>query len=159
MVSRTESLPGFYPVRDLMQQLLADSFVRAPGTWSAASSASAFPYDLYEAGDDFLVRVALPGAQEQDLELAVNQGVLTLKGYRAFYTGEQEKQYRWHVRGLPEGTFQFSVMLPTAVDADHADATFDRGVLTIRLPKAEIAKTKRIAVTSTPQRTLTAQPS
>jgi HSP20 family protein len=147
MVSRNDSLPGFYPVRDLMNQLLADSVVRTPSPWSATSDAT-FPYDLYEAGDDFVVRVALPGAQESALELAVNQGVLTVKGYRAFYSGEQEKQYRWHARGLVEGNFQFSVLLPTAVDADHAEATLDRGVLTIRLPKADIAKTKRIAVTS-----------
>jgi HSP20 family protein len=147
MVSRSESPSGFFPVRDLMNQLLADSFVRTPSAWNA-TSATTFPYDLYEVGDDFVLRIALPGAQENELELAVHQGVLTLKGYRVFYSGEEEKQYRWHTRGLVEGNFQFSVMLPTAVDADHAEATFDNGILTIRLPKADIAKTKRIAVTS-----------
>jgi HSP20 family protein len=107
-----------------------------------------FPLDLYEAGEEFVLRVAIPGAQVESIELTLNQGVLSLKGYRSFYSGEEEKQYRWHIRGLGEGEFQFSVSMPVAVDANGATAEYEGGLLIIHLPKAETAKTKRINVTS-----------
>jgi HSP20 family protein len=146
MVSRLEPFGGFFPVRDVMNQLLNESFVRPSGQWAQATQSISFPLDLYEAGDEIVLRVAIPGAQPDSIELTLNQGVLSLKGYRSFYSGEEEKQYRWHIRGLSEGEFQFSVSLPTAVDADAARADYDGGLLIIHLPKAETAKTKRISV-------------
>jgi len=145
MVMRSDPLAGFFPVRDAITQLLNESVVRPSSQWGAATS---FPFDLYEAEDELVLRAAIPGAQAESIELTINQGVLSVKGYRAFYSGEQEKQYRWHVRGLSEGDFQLSVALPVSVDPAAAEATFDAGVLRIRLPKAELAKTRRIPVTS-----------
>jgi HSP20 family protein len=145
MVMRADPVAGFFPVRDAITQLLSESVVRPTSPWSTAAS---FPFDLYEAEDELVLRAAIPGAQAESIELTVNQGVLSVKGYRAFYSGEQEKEYRWHVRGLSEGDFQLSVALPVPVDAAAAVATFEGGVLHLRLPKAELAKTRRIPVTS-----------
>ena len=75
--------------------------------------------------------------------------LLRVKGYRHFYSGDQEKQYTWYTRGLPEGEFQFAVQLPTEVDGAQAEATYDQGVLTIRLPKAESVRPKRITIGGT----------
>jgi HSP20 family protein len=93
----------------------------------------------------------VPGVKEDQLELVINQGVLTVKGYRAFYSGDQEKQYTWHVRGLTEGNFQLSVALPTAVNADQAEASYEHGIITVTLPKAEAARAKRIAIKGAPK--------
>src|SRR5579862_4040352 len=100
MVSRMDPFAGFFPVRDVVNQLLNESVVRPPSQWSAAAS---FPFDLYEAEDELVLRAAIPGAQPESIELTINQGVLSLKGNRSFYSGEQEQHYRWHVRGLSEG--------------------------------------------------------
>jgi HSP20 family protein len=148
MVSRIDPFADFMPMRTLVDDLFSRAMVRPSSLWSTTGPAFAFPYDLYEADDELVLRAAIPGAQPESIELTINQGVLTLKGYRSFYSGEQEKQYRWHVRGLSEGEFQMRVALPLAVDPVQAEAAYDGGLLTIRLPKAETAKTRRIPVTS-----------
>jgi HSP20 family protein len=147
MVMRVDPFATLFPVRDAIAQLLNDSVVRPGSQWGLAGAVG-FPFDLYEAEDVLVLHAAIPGAQPDSIELTINQGVLTLKGYRSFYTGEQEKQYRWHTRGLSEGEFSLSVALPVPVDAAAADASYDAGMLTVRLPKAETAKTRRIPVGS-----------
>lgn len=146
MVARWDPFAEMVSLRDAMGRLVNDSFVRPGPAWTAAHAVSAFPFDMVESSDDVTIRVAIPGLDLNQIELTVTQGVLTLKGYRGFYSGDQEKQYTWHVRGLSEGNFQFAVALPTTVDAEHAEAGYDAGILTIRLPKAETVKARRIEV-------------
>ncbi len=152
MLTRWDPFAEMVSLREAMGRLVNESFVR-PNSQSPTALSAAFPFDVYEAGDQVLVRIAIPGADQDSIELTVNQGVLAIKGYRHFYSGDQEKQYTWHIRGLVEGPFQFAVVLPTMVDAEAADASYDNGLLTITLPKAESVKPKRIAVkgASTPE--------
>ncbi|MBI2761015.1 MAG: Hsp20/alpha crystallin family protein [Chloroflexi bacterium] len=146
MVARWDPFSEMVTLRDAMSRLVNESFVRPGPQWGTAGAVSPFPFDMCESADDVKVRVALPGIDPNQLELTITQGVLTLKGYRTFYSGDQEKQYTWHVRGLGEGNFQFAVALPTTVDAEHAEADYDAGILTIRLPKAETVKARRIEI-------------
>src|SRR5687768_10510742 len=100
MVARWEPFAEMMTLRDAMSRLVNDSVVRPGPQWGTASGSSAFPFDMCESADDVTVRVAIPGIDPSQLELTVTQGVLTLKGYRGFYSGDQEKQVTWHVRGL-----------------------------------------------------------
>jgi HSP20 family protein len=157
MLTRWNPFSEMISIREAMDRLFDESFVRPSSLWGSGMGFS-IPFDVYEAGDDIYVRAAVPGADPGALELTVNQGVLTIKGNRAPYTEqEQQQQYTWHHRGLPQGTFQFAVSLPTAVYADQAEAHYDAGIVTVRLPKVEAARSKRIAITvGTPQQALPA---
>jgi HSP20 family protein len=146
MLTRWDPFAEMQSLRGAMDRLFNESFVRPSSFWGAGTSAAHFPFDVYESGDEVYVRAAIPAVDPSQLEITVNQGVLTLKGYRSLYSGDQEKQYTWHVRGIGEGNFQFTVSLPTVVNADQAEAGYDAGILTVRLPKAETVRSRRIAV-------------
>lgn len=93
------------------------------------------PMDVYERADAFYIRAALPGVQEEDVELSIEKDVVTLKGnIRNDYQGEGTKVY---LLETPYGSFTRSVRLPEGCDATAAEARFERGVLTVRVPKAE----------------------
>lgn len=142
MVARWDPFAEMTSMRDAVNRLVNESWSRPTGL----TGASTVPFDLYESGDDIFVRIAAAGLEADRLDLMVNHGVLTVKGHRQFYTGDDEKGYTWHVRTLSEGAVQFAVSLPAAVNPDGAEASYDNGILTIRLPKAETVKAKRIAI-------------
>ena len=138
----------FVSLREAMDRLFNESMVRPNGTLGRSST----PYDLYETEDGLTFRFAVPGIRPEDVEITVVQGALTVKGTYP-QAGEEQKNWIWHVRGLPQtGEFQYAFRLPTVVDADRADATFENGILTLHLPKAEAAKPKRIQIGAPAQR-------
>jgi HSP20 family protein len=148
MLTRWDPFSELISMREAMNRLFEESFVRPGWLWREAGARAPLPYDLLERPDAVELRVALPGVDPNQLEVTVNQGVLTLKGERRFYTEDEERQYTWHVRGLPTGPFQLAVTLPTDVNAEEAQASYEHGVLTIRLPKAERVRPKRIEIRS-----------
>lgn len=148
MLTRWDPFSELISMREAMNRLFEESFVRPGWLWRETGARAALPYDLLERADAVELRVALPGVDPSQLEVTVNQGVLTLRGERRFYTEDEERQYTWHVRGLPTGPFQLAVTLPTDVNAEEAQASYEHGVLTIRLPKAEHVRPKRIEVRS-----------
>jgi HSP20 family protein len=134
----------FVTLREAMDRLFNESMVRPNGTLGRSST----PYDLYETEEGLTFRFAVPGLRPEDVDVTVNQGALSVKGTYP-QPGEDQKGWIWHVRGLPQGgEFQHSFRLPTAVDADRAEATFEHGILTLHLPKAEAAKPKRIQISA-----------
>ena len=83
----------------------------------------------------------------EDLQVTYNQGTLTLAGtIQNVAEGEEAKGATWYAHELWSGQFRRSLSLPFEVDADHADATFEYGIVRIVLPKAETAKPKTIAI-------------
>ena len=138
----------FVSLREAMDRLFNESMVRPNGTFGRSSA----PYDLYETEDGLTFRFAVPGIRPEDVEITVVQGTLTVKGTYP-QAGEEQKNWIWHVRGLPQsGEFQYAFRLPTPVDADRAEASFENGILTLHLPKAEAAKPKRIQIGAPAQR-------
>lgn len=105
-----------------------------------------FPVDLSETGSEVVVKAVLPGVKADEIDISVNDGILTVKGEKKSETAaEGESYYRREIR---YGAFSRSIPLPTAVDHEKADAEFVDGVLTITLPKAEEARPKTIKVTT-----------
>ena len=134
-------------LREAMDRLLEDSFVRMgdfPFGGSPAGSTNALAVDMFETENDFQLKVAVPGVKPEDIEVTLTGDTLTIRGEMR---QEQERQdASWHRREWRYGKFERSVTLPAAVNADAIEARYDSGVLTLRLPKAEAVKPKRLQV-------------
>ena len=105
--------------------------------------------DMFENDDAYFLKVDVPGVKEKDLELSVNNDVLTLKGKRELGADEDDakkKGRRYQREERMYGSFQRTVPLPMPVDANSVDAKLRDGVLYITLPKREETKPKKINV-------------
>ena len=134
--------------QDQMDRLLAHAVGRH-GQWQAATGASTRAWapalDIAEGKDAYLVTVELPGVKLDDLEITLEDGLLTIQGERHFANDSSEEQF--HRVERSSGTFRRSITLPAHVEADAVEASMEDGVLRILVPKAEDAKPKRIQVT------------
>jgi HSP20 family protein len=149
MVNQFPFGQDFVVLRDAMNQLLEESFVPARTSRSSngTSTVRPLPLDVYTTADDAVVIAAVPGMNPQDLEVTVNQSVVTLSGtVPTAAESEQGKQATWYLHELWHGQFRRSVTLPFEVDASKADATFENGIVRIVLPKAERARPQKIAI-------------
>ncbi len=102
------------------------------------------PIDLVEAEDHFVLVADLPGLGEDDISLEVQDGTLTLAGERKLEHQPREKGWTRLERAY--GRFSRSLTLPEGIDPDGVEAKFDRGVLTVQIPKPEERKPRRIAI-------------
>jgi len=100
--------------------------------------------DVVENKDEFLVKASLPGINPDDLEITFTDNVLTIKGETKEDKEVKEEQY--HLRERRQGIFSRSISLPNRVKADAIEAGYDAGVLTLKLPKVEEVKPKRLAI-------------
>jgi HSP20 family protein len=102
------------------------------------------PMDLVETDDHFVLRADLPGVAPDDVAIELEDHVLTVSGERrADHEAKGDGFYRVE-RGF--GAFQRSITLPDGVDADAIAASFDNGVLEVRIPKPEERKPRRVAI-------------
>ena len=132
-------------LREAMNQLLEGSFVR-PGTLvgTGGTTAYSFPLNVYQTADELKVEALLPGVSEEDLEVDIHQGVLTITAKR--HGWEPAEGQSWYLREIFPGQFTRSLSLPFPVEVDQVAASFTSGVLTLTLPKAEAAKPRRIQI-------------
>jgi HSP20 family protein len=139
-------------LRDAMNQLFEDSFVQ-PGWFTSGPSAIAAPMDVYETEQGYQVHVLLPGVKADDIDLTVQQNTLTIKGQ---YTSslEEGKKVNWLLQEIGSGSFQRTITLPKAVDADHIETSYEDGILTIALPFSEVSRPKQISISGGQQKQL-----
>jgi HSP20 family protein len=126
-----------------------DDFFRGAPTRFAGSEAfgGAMPrVDVTETDNEYEVTAELPGLEEKDINLQLANNVLTIRGEKKAEREEKEKNYYLSERSF--GSFQRSIPFPIDVEEDRVEASFKSGVLTVRLPKTERAKSqaKRIEV-------------
>ena len=100
--------------------------------------------DVRESDDAFVFTAELPGIAREEVDITVEDGILTLKGERRFNEQDEQKSYRRIERAY--GSFSRSFRLPSAVDAERIAAAFENGVLTVTVPKAELAKARKITI-------------
>ncbi|MEU9557038.1 Hsp20/alpha crystallin family protein [Streptomyces fumanus] len=105
---------------------------------------SAMPMDAYRAGDDFIVHFDLPGIDPESIELDVERNVLNVRAERTSPAPEGAETV---VAERPTGSFTRQLFLGETLDTDRIDASYDAGVLTLRIPVAEQAKPRRIQIT------------
>lgn len=100
--------------------------------------------DVRERDDRFVVTLDLPGMEPSDVEVTFEDGTLTIRGSREFT--EEEKDETYHRIERSFGSFARSVRLPRVADDEKIEASFDKGVLTVDVPKREEAKPRTIDV-------------
>ncbi len=102
--------------------------------------------DLAEAGDDFVLRADLPGLSENDVNIELEDSVLTISGERKSEHDERGEGYYRLERAF--GSFSRSLTLPEGVDPEKVQASFDRGVLEVRIPKPEQRKPRKVTISA-----------
>jgi HSP20 family protein len=131
-------------LRQAMDRLFEDSFVR-PGQYSGSSSDSfSLPLDVSTTSDALVIRAALPGIDPEQVDVTVEDGTLTIRGETKAEESASEGEFL--VREIRRGAFSRSVTLPTGLEPDKAEATFENGLLTLRVPKAEQVKPRQIRI-------------
>jgi HSP20 family protein len=107
---------------------------------------------MYEDEHNVTLKIEVPGIDEKDIDVRIENNVLTVHGERKFEKEEKEENYRRVERQY--GSFTRTFTLPTTVDAEKVQADYDRGVLKVTLPKKAEAKPKQIKVNVGGQKTL-----
>jgi HSP20 family protein len=102
--------------------------------------------DVFEKADKFVVKAELPGIREDDIHVSVVGDTLSIRGEKKTETEVKEEDYYRSERSY--GSFYRSIPLPSKVDANKIEATFEDGVLEVALPKSAKAKPKKIAVSA-----------
>jgi len=132
-------------LREAMDRLFDDAFTRPFSlTREGGSNWSSLAIDMYQTDNDVVVKAAMPGIKADEVQINITGDILTIKGETKHE--EEKKEKAWHMREHRWGAFERSVMLPTTVNADKANADFENGILTITLPKSEEVKPKTITV-------------
>lgn len=100
--------------------------------------------NIYEKNGDLIVEAELPGVKKEDIDVRIENGVLTLKGERKEEKEVKKEDYYRQERFF--GSFLRTFQLPTDVSADTVEATFKDGLLTVKVPRSAVAKPKRISI-------------
>jgi HSP20 family protein len=130
---------GLFDLRREFSDLFA-----APVRWEGDSGQWCPPVDIYSDDNKVVVQTELPGVKEEDIDVSLDGGVLTIKGERKHETEVKEEGY--HRVERASGTFQRAFAVPAEVDPTNIKADLKDGVLTITLPKVEEAKARKIKV-------------
>jgi HSP20 family protein len=152
MLDRHDAFGRAMGLRQVMDRLLEDAFVMPRGGeggqgWSGPA------LNVYEEADQLTVEAQLPGLKPEDLEINVEQGVLTISGQT---TAEEERKERnYFVREHRTGRFSRSLRLPATYNADACTANFEHGMLRLVFPKSEAAKPRRIQISGGSQPAVT----
>jgi HSP20 family protein len=124
-------------VERVFRQVFGDGGTSPAGAFSPA-------LDVEETEEGFTLHVELPSVAPDDVDVSIEENVLTIAGERRFYHDRDAEGFRRIERHF--GRFHRAVRLPDRVDAAGVDATYKDGLLTIRVPKAEDAKPRRIQI-------------
>ncbi|MEV6615308.1 Hsp20/alpha crystallin family protein [Streptomyces sp. NPDC051051] len=135
MLMRTDPFREF---DRLAQQVFGTNAATGTGNRPAA-----MPMDAYRSGDDFLVHFDLPGIDPETIELDVERNVLSVRAERRTPAPEGAELI---VAERPTGTFTRQLFLGDTLDTERIDASYEAGVLTLRIPVAEQAKPRRIQI-------------
>ena len=135
MLARWDPFRDMKAVEEEFDRLAGRAFAR--NAWVPA-------LDVRETEDRFEVTLDLPGMDPEAVGVTFEDGSLTITGKRDL--ANEEKGETWHRIERSFGTFARSIRLPQTADADRIDATFDKGVLTVSVPKVEQAKPRTIEV-------------
>jgi HSP20 family protein len=120
------AFPAFEPIRKAME-----------GTWMPA-------IDLTETEKEFILRAEIPGVPRENLDVHLEGEVLTLTGHREHKTTEKDENMLWEEREA--GKFIRTLRLPKAVEANKVEAVYTDGILTVRVPKAQVAIKNKILI-------------
>ncbi|GAC1444378.1 MAG: hypothetical protein NVSMB52_03680 [Chloroflexota bacterium] len=134
---------GYVPLREAMNQLFEGSFI-TPQVLNSNGQGGFPSVDMYMTEEDILLRIAVPGASPENIDISVTGDTVTVSG--------EIRKEQFRQKGQPyyeeiwSGKFQRSFQLPIQADPNKADAVFEHGILSLTLPKSETTKPRKIQV-------------
>ncbi len=131
-------------LRDAMDQLFEDSFVRPSRFLSEEGLGGSLPLDVYQTDNEVIVKASLPGFKPEEVDISITGDTLSIKGEHKEESETKKEDYLLKERRY--GSFSRTVTLPVEIQSEKAEAVFENGVLTLTLPKAEEVKPKQIKV-------------
>jgi HSP20 family protein len=142
VITRWDPFREFSTLQDRMNRLFRDS--QGGQEESLTSTTFVPPVDVYEDEHNITLKIEVPGIDEKDIDVRVENNTLTVHGERKFEQEEKEENYR-RVESQ-YGSFTRTFTLPTSIDSENVQADYDKGVLKIKLAKKAEAKPKQIKV-------------
>jgi HSP20 family protein len=151
ILTRWDPFREFNTLQDRMNRLFHDSFGEGR---EEALTTTAFvpPVDVYEDEHNVTLKIEVPGIEEKDIDVRIENNTMTVHGERKFEKDEKEENYRRVERQY--GSFTRTFTLPNTVDTENVSANYDKGVLKIELAKKAEAKPKQIKVSVSSDRAL-----
>ena len=146
-ITRFSPLPDFVSLREAMDRLFEDSFIR-PATWSGLPAGTiAVPVDLWETNEAYHLTAELPGLTADAIDINATSDTISISGELKGKTDVTSEGWLRQERRV--GKFQRAFTLPVQIDPDKVQANFERGVLELTLPKADQVKPRTIRVNAT----------
>jgi len=143
-IERWQPFSELMSLRQAMDKLFEDSFVRPSRALAALGEVTAPALDVYQTANEVVVKATLPGLKPEDVSIDITGETLTIKGETKAEQEIKKENYLYQERRY--GSFARSVVLPSGLKPDKAEATIEDGVLTLTIPKAEEVKPKAIKV-------------
>lgn len=143
-IVRWDPFRDLVSIQDELNRLFGRTFTGVEPIRPTASGAWMPSMDVYETEDKIVAKLELPGIESGDVEVSVEDATLTVSGSREFSSEVKEESY--HRLERRYGSFTRAITLPQTADTEKVEAGFDKGVLTIEVPKVERAKPKKIQV-------------
>ncbi len=136
---------GMTRLPDLMDRLFRESFVMPSMVERSvnASGRPSFPVNLFETPEGYVLDAALPGLDPDKLDLTLVGREVTIKGY---FEAKAPENGNWIWQGIPAGEFFETYTLPVEVQGDTTEASYEHGILSLKLPKAEHLRPRSIKV-------------
>ena len=144
VITRFQPFREFATLQDRINRVLRESYSPAGQDESLTTSSFAPAVDVYEDEHNVTLKIEVPGIDEKDIDVRIENNTLTVHGERKIEKEEKEENYRRVERQY--GSFTRTFTLPTTVDSEKVSANYDKGVLMIVLPKKAEAKPKQIKV-------------
>ena len=132
----------FADLRQVMDRAFEDDL--RPSLWRGITSQPLMPLDMYQTADEVVVKATIPGIDPDDVDITIAGDVLTIKAETK--AEEENKDADYFYRERRYGASTRTVSLPADLQSDKAEASFENGVLTLSIPKAEEVKPKQIKV-------------
>jgi HSP20 family protein len=144
VLTRWEPFRDFATLQDRINRVFRDTYSQGGQDQSLATSSFAPAVDVYEDEHNVTLKVEVPGIDEKDIDIRLENNTLTVHGERKIEKEEKEENYRRVERQY--GSFTRTFTLPTTLDSENVSANYDKGVLSITLPKKAEAKPRQINV-------------
>ena len=142
-VTRYNPFNEFVSLREAMDRLFEDSIITP--RFSNTMNGRGIGASLYETSEGFTLQMPMPGVHPEDVEITVQQDVVNLKWHTKVNIPEGATV---HWNGFQEGQYQQSFTLPAPINSEGVEASYNDGVLTLQLPKAEHARARTIKINS-----------
>ncbi len=156
VITRWDPFREFSTLQDRMNRLFRDTQGSEGRDEYLTSTSFAPPVDVYEDEHSIALKVEVPGIDEKDIDIRVENNTLTLHGERKFEKEEKEENFRRVERHY--GSFTRSFTLPNTVDAEKIQANYEKGILKISLAKKAESRPKQIKVNVGSEKALDSKP-